>query len=393
MNRFRAHVALSAAAVLAASLGSLGLAGCGTSGQAANSQTAGSTAGGMTATANAAGMNNPDLDLGSSLGSRSAPDFRLENQFGQPMSLSQFRGKVVMLSFEDSECTTVCPLTTQSMVEAKQLLGAAGDKVQLLGIDANPDATSVADVLSYSRVHGMVNQWDFLTGSLAQLKSAWRAYQIEVQIEQGQIDHTPALFVIDQQGRERKLYLTQMAYSSVGQSAQVLADEVASLLPDHPHVASQQSLASITGQGPADHVTLPSAKSQGGTVALGPGKPRLVMFFATWLSEVSDLKSELVEGNAYVAAARRDGLPQLVAVDETVVEPSDQTVRSYLKNLGTPLSYPVGLDTTGRVADGYGVQDQPWLVLVSASGKILWSHDGWLPLSALESAANRAAAP
>ena len=104
------------------------------------------------------------------------------------------------------------------------------------------------------------------------------------------------------------------------------------------------------------------------------------MFFATWLSEVSDLKSELVSGNAYMAAARRDGLPQLVAVDETVVEPSAQTVGSYLRNLGTTLDYPVALDTTGRVADGYGVQDQPWFVLVSASGKIIWSHDGWLPL-------------
>ena len=151
-------------------------------------------------------MDNPNLDLGSTLGESPAPDFRLQNQFGQAMSLSQFRGKVVMLAFEDSECTTVCPLTTQSMLEAKQLLGAAGDKVQLLGIDANPDATSVADVLAYSRAHGLVNQWDFLTGSLAQLKSAWNLYHIAVQIQQGQIDHTPALFVIDQQGRERKLY-------------------------------------------------------------------------------------------------------------------------------------------------------------------------------------------
>ena len=197
--------------------------------------------------------------------------------------------------------------------------------------------------------------------------------------------------MIDQQGRERKLYLTQMAYSSVGQSAQVLAGELATLLPGHPKVASQQSLAAITGQGPGVRLTLPSAGSQGGTVALGPPQPRLVMFFATWLSEVSDLKSELVSGNAYAAAARRDGLPPLVAVDETVVEPSAQTVRSYLRNLGTRLDYPVALDTTGRVADGYGVQDQPWFVLVSASGKIIWSHDGWLPLSALESAAKRAA--
>src|SRR5580658_9455618 len=334
MTRFRARVALCAVAMLGVLAGAAGCSSGSGSPAAASSPAA---------TANAAGMYNPNLDMGSSLGSRPAPDFRLTNQFGQPMSLSQFRGKVVMLSFEDSECTTVCPLTTTSMLEAKQLLGAAGNQVQLLGVDANPDATSVADVLAYSRVHGLVNQWDFLTGSLPQLKSVWRAYNIAVQIEQGQIDHTPALFVIDQQGRERKLYLTQMAYSSVGQSAQVLADEIAGLLPGHPHVASQQSLATITGTGPADHVTLASAQSGGGTVALGPGKPRLVVFFATWLDEVYDLKSELVSMNAYQAAARREGLPQLTAVDETVVEPSAQTVRSYLRKLGTPLNYPVAL--------------------------------------------------
>jgi cytochrome oxidase Cu insertion factor (SCO1/SenC/PrrC family) len=395
METFRTRAALAAAAmasVLAA------LAGC----SASTSSGPGSSAGMAANPASNAAEMNPDLDLGSSLGGLPAPDVKLVNQFGQPMSLSQFRGKVVMLSFEDSECTTVCPLTTQSMLEAKQLLGAAGNQVQLLGVDANPTATSVADVLAYSRVHAMVNQWDFLTGPVAQLKAVWSEYHIAVQIEQGQIDHTPALFVIDQRGREQKLYLTQMAYSSVGQSAQVLADELSSLLPGHPHVASQESLASITGQGPSDHVALPSATSasatsasatSGAKVLLGPGTPHLVMFFATWLSEVSDLKSELVDGNAYVAAARKDGLPPLTGVDETVVEPSVQSVRTYLSSLGTSLSYPVALDTTGRVADGYGVQDQPWLALVSASGKIVWSHDGWLSPPALIAAVQHAIKP
>ena len=383
MKTFRARGALAAAAMLSVLTA---LAGCG------SSASTGSSAGMQANPASSAAEMNPNLDLGSSLGAQSAPDIKLVNQFGQPMSLSQFRGKVVMLSFEDSECTTVCPLTTQSMLEAKQMLGAAGDRVQLLGVDANPTATSVSDVLAYSRAHGMVNQWDFLTGSLAQLKAAWAAYRIAVQIEKGQIDHTPALFVIDQRGREQKLYLTQMAYSSVGQSAEVLADELSSLLPGHPHVASQESLASITVQAPSDHVALPSATSDA-KILLGPGAPHLVLFFATWLSEVSDLKSELIDGNAYAAAARKDGLPPLVAVDETVVEPSAQTVRTYLGSLGTPLNYPVALDTTGRVADGYGVQDQPWLALVSASGKVIWSHDGWLPLPALTAAVQHAVKP
>src|SRR6202044_1486795 len=101
--------------------------------------------------ASAAAEENPNLDLGSPLGDKPAPEINLVNQFGQPMSLSQFRGRVVLLGFEDSECTTVCPLTTQSMVLAKELLGTAGKSVQLLGVDANPDAIKVANVMAYSR--------------------------------------------------------------------------------------------------------------------------------------------------------------------------------------------------------------------------------------------------
>jgi cytochrome oxidase Cu insertion factor (SCO1/SenC/PrrC family) len=366
---------LTGAVALAAAL----LSGCGASGSSAPA--------GMPDAANAANAAaeaNPNLDLGTSLGGQPAPDIHLENQFGQPMSLSQFRGKVIVLAFADSECTTVCPLTTESMVLAKELLGKAGQNVQLLGVDANPQATAVADVMAYSRAHGMVNQWDFLTGSLPELKATWSGYHIAVQIEQGQVDHTPALYVIDQRGRLQKVYLTAMAYSSVGQSAQVLAQEISGLLPGHPKLASQQSLATIIPQAPTTHVTL--AKAMGnGIVSLAPGEPRLVVFFATWLSETSDLKTELTGLNDYVRYAAAHRLPGLTAVDETVTEPSLSAVRSYLGSVGT-LDYPVALDQSGRVADGYNVQDQPWLTLVSASGKIVWSHDGWVSQPALENA-------
>src|SRR5947209_785098 len=91
----------------------LAMAGCSA---AAGTQSSGPSA---ASSADAAAMQNPNLDLGSSLGGKRAPDFRLVNQFSQQMSLTQFRGKVVLLGFEDSECTNVCPLTTQSMVLAK----------------------------------------------------------------------------------------------------------------------------------------------------------------------------------------------------------------------------------------------------------------------------------
>jgi cytochrome oxidase Cu insertion factor (SCO1/SenC/PrrC family) len=331
---------------------------------------------------------NPNLDPGTSLGGIRAPDFTLTNQFGEKISLSAFRGKVIILAFTDSECTTICPLTTESMLAAKQLLGRAGSQVQLIAVNANPDANSVSDVMAYSRSHWMVNQWDFLTGSQTQLASVWKAYGIYVAIEKGQVDHTPAVYIVDARGREQKLYLTTMAYSSISQSGEVMAQEVSSLLPSHPKLASVGSLAYVSGLSPRDTVRLPELPS--GLLTLGPGKPRLVLFFATWLDETSDLRSELFALGQYVRTAAASGLPGLAAVDEAAAEPSVATVRSYVADLGRPLAYPVALDETGRVADGYGVQDQPWFVLTSAGGRILWAHDGWLPVSQLTAAVRKA---
>jgi cytochrome oxidase Cu insertion factor (SCO1/SenC/PrrC family)/thiol-disulfide isomerase/thioredoxin len=329
--------------------------------------------------------NNPDLDPGTSL-SGQAPAFTLTDQFGQPVSLQSFRGKVVILAFNDSECTTICPLTTTAMVDAKTMLGASASRVELLGIDANPTATAIADVRAYSEAHGMVRQWHFLTGSRAELKRVWKAYKIEVAIEQGQIDHTPALFMIDPDGRLAKLYLTQQSYAAVPQLGQLLAHEAARLLPGHPRVRSSLSYAVISGLAPTARTVVP--RSGGGTVALGPGKPHLYLFFATWDQEVTDLRKQLDALDAYQQDVTTDGLPKLTAIDEASVEPSSRALPRFLQALPHSLSYPIGIDTSGRVADGYGVQDEPWLVLVSASGRVLWYHDvstsGWLSRAALD---------
>ncbi|HKD89691.1 MAG TPA: SCO family protein, partial [Streptosporangiaceae bacterium] len=191
---------------LVAVAGAAAVAGCGAATGASGH--AGTSGAGSTAAQQNLAAANPNLDPGTSLHGIPAPDFSLTNQFGQRMSLSDFRGKVVILAFTDSQCTTVCPLTTQSMLAAKQLLGRAGSQVQLVGVDANPAATKVSDVLAYSRAHQMVNQWDFLTGSDHQLAAVWKAYHIYTQIVKGQVDHTPALYIIDARGREQKLYLT-----------------------------------------------------------------------------------------------------------------------------------------------------------------------------------------
>ncbi len=321
---------------------------------------------------------NPYLDPGTPL-SGAAPDFTLSDQFGQPVSLHSFHGKVVILAFNDSECTTLCPLTTTAMLDAKAMLGKAGSQVQLLGVDANPAAISLEDVWSYSELHGMLHAWRFLTGSLPQLEQVWKRYAVEAAVERGQITHTPALFVIDPRGRKAKVYITQMSYTAVPQLGQLLAQEASGLLPGHPPVRSNLSYSRVSPITPGASATLPRAG--GGTVQLGPGKsPRLFLFFATWDQETSGLAGQLATLDRYQAIAAQQGLPQLTAVDEASVE-APGSLGSFLRHLPHPLSYPVAIDRSGEVADGYEVLGLPWFVLTSATGQLLYYREvstaGW----------------
>ncbi|HEU5244363.1 MAG TPA: SCO family protein [Gaiellaceae bacterium] len=328
---------------------------------------------------------NPNLDPGARLNAV-APDFTLTDQFGRRVSLHSLRGKVVVLSFNDPECTTICPLTTTAMLHAKQLLGPAASQVALVGVGANPEKTQVKWVRAYSKAHQMLHKWRFLTGSLPELKRVWRSYYIEAAVVNGAIDHTPATYVIGPTGRESRLYQTVMAYSSVNQLGYELAQSIAALLPGHPHLHGAPSLAEPVLHGPRDPVMLPRAG--GGSVRLGPGSgPHLVLFFDTWEREVTDLGAQLEALNGYQATARRKGLPPLVAIDEAGVEASPKALPRFLHSLPHPLSYPVAVDRTGIVADGYRVQDSPWLELVSGKGRFLFYEDlavkGWPTLKQL----------
>ncbi|MGH2976902.1 MAG: SCO family protein [Gaiellaceae bacterium] len=328
----------------------------------------------------------PQLDPGARLNAVAAPDFTLTDQFDKRVSLRSLRGKVVVLTFNDPKCTTICPLTTTALLHAKKLLGPAASRVDLIGVGANPDATGVKWVRAYSRAHRMMRAWHFLTGSLPELKRVWRAYHIYAAVVRGSVDHTPATYVIGANGRESRLYETAMAYSSVNQLGYEIAQSIAALLPGHPHVHGKESPDEPVLYGPRDAVTLPRAG--GGSIRLGPGSgTHLVLFFDSWETEVTDLRAQLDALNRYQVAAKRKGLPPLVAIDEDGVEASPRALPRLLHSLPRRLSYPVAVDHSGAVADGYRVQDSPWLELVSDKGRFLFYVDlavkGWPRLQKL----------
>jgi len=139
-----------------------------------------------------------------------APDFTLTDQFNHQLTLSSLHGHEVVLAFIDSRCMTLCPLTSNIMYSAKaQLSPAETGLVDLVAVNANPTATSVATVQAWSIAHGMLNQWSFLTGSSQQLWTIYHAYNVAVQTTaDGQAEHEALTLIIDAQGHERLSFET-----------------------------------------------------------------------------------------------------------------------------------------------------------------------------------------
>lgn len=157
-----------------------------------------------------------------------APDFNLVDQFGHPVALSSLRGREVVLAFIDSRCTTLCPLTANIMYDARTRLGSsAASQVTLVAINANPTATSVAAVQSWSINHGMLHQWLFLTGTAQQLQFVYHLYGVYVQVDSNGNDlHDAAMYIIDAQGHERLFFETLDSNSKPDLSSEEIGLEI-----------------------------------------------------------------------------------------------------------------------------------------------------------------------
>jgi cytochrome oxidase Cu insertion factor (SCO1/SenC/PrrC family) len=136
-----------------------------------------------------------------------ASAFSLVGPAGRPVSLSQYRGKAVVLSFFDSRCDDVCPVLERELSSAMTALDKAADgsRVEFLAVNTDPLATSVSSASAATK--GMLGKkdWQYLTGSLHELDSVWKAYGITVEAQPASstVSHTNVLYFIDPDGKFR----------------------------------------------------------------------------------------------------------------------------------------------------------------------------------------------
>ncbi|GLV57587.1 hypothetical protein KDH_44230 [Dictyobacter sp. S3.2.2.5] len=140
---------------------------------------------------------------GTDLNGTQAPNFQLTDQYGKAVSLAQFRGKPVVLTFLYTHCPDVCPLTAEHLHTTVQQLGSDAKNVAILAVSTDPKRDDTAAAMQFSTEHNMQNYWHFLTGTQQKLSPIWSSYSIYAQQQQGKVNHSTALFLIDKNGKER----------------------------------------------------------------------------------------------------------------------------------------------------------------------------------------------
>src|SRR3954467_2725387 len=126
-------------------------------------------------------------------------DFALRDQDGHRVSLRQFRGQVVVLTFMYSTCQDTCPVTATTIRGA---LDDLGHDVPALAVSVDPahDTPDAAEAFLVKR--GLSGgRMRFLLGTRAQLAPIWHDYGIRPQ--GNGFEHSAYVLLIDKRGRQR----------------------------------------------------------------------------------------------------------------------------------------------------------------------------------------------
>ena len=138
-------------------------------------------------------------------GARPAPPMRLRDQRGQVVSLADLRDRVLLVTFMDSHCTKECPVEGHQLAVVQRAFPPRS-RPEIVVVSVNP-ADTPRSARRFARLRGWHGRWRWLMGSPAQLRSVWKAYDIEVDPTSHDIIHSAALYIVDRRGHERSGYV------------------------------------------------------------------------------------------------------------------------------------------------------------------------------------------
>jgi protein SCO1/2 len=130
------------------------------------------------------------------------PAFELSDVItGEGISPADVRGKVVLVTFIDTDCTDQCPLLASAMGDALRLLpGNVPQQTTALAISVNPLVDTRRSVRRFLRERH-AEALKYLVGPVAEMKPVWKSFGVVSAYETGDADtHSADVRVFDPDG-------------------------------------------------------------------------------------------------------------------------------------------------------------------------------------------------
>ncbi len=147
----------------------------------------------------AAGISSPDSPfVGATRPSAPAPDFRLRDQNGDAVSIADYRGQPVIVTFLFANCDDTCPAAARQIAGA---LDQLDEPVPTLAISVDPENDTPEAAQRFLNKMRLGTRAHFLLGDEARLRPLWDAYAVQPQGPE--FDHSAYVLVVDAQGLQR----------------------------------------------------------------------------------------------------------------------------------------------------------------------------------------------
>lgn len=138
-----------------------------------------------------------------------APELKLDNSLGEPVDLSQLKGKAVLVTFIYTHCPDVCPLIVSHLKTAQAELGAKAEDLQIVAVSTDPRGDTPQTVAKFLSEHGMTGKMDYLIGSRAELGKVWTGWNIVAKPDKAGrdlVEHSALVYGIAADGDVTTLY-------------------------------------------------------------------------------------------------------------------------------------------------------------------------------------------
>jgi protein SCO1 len=142
------------------------------------------------------------------------PNYNFTNEFGQPLSTSQFKGKALAFTFIFTRCPfpTACPKMSSNFLETQKKLASmpnAPTNWHMLTISFDPEFDTPEILKAYAQRQGYdPKRWNFVTGDLLDITAL--AEQVDLQFwrlnQNEPISHNLRAAVIDTRGRLQTVF-------------------------------------------------------------------------------------------------------------------------------------------------------------------------------------------